>query len=168
MSGDIETRDIEKRRCGFTNAISMSQVSCPPGKSQVSSLRSHMSPCKSQVSGLWSHMSPCKSQVSGLRSHMSPCKSQVSGLWSLHPHSSGGSGKSAASPMVSLPVLCGKAASALLQGRGSPCHIGLASIEAAMKCSDSFLVGRVIPNAPRRLGDKPPYHRGHNISLPEL
>ena len=26
-----------------------------------------------------------------------------------------------------------------------------------MKCSDSFLVGRVIPNAPRRLGDKPPY-----------
>ena len=40
-------------------------------------------------------------------------------------------------------------------------------IEAAIKCSDSFLVGRFIPNAPRRLGEKPPYHRSHNISLPE-
>ena len=47
------------------------------------------------------------------------------------------------------------------------CIWALFSIEAAMKCSDSFLVGRVIPNAPRRLGDKPPYHRSHNISLPE-
>ena len=40
-------------------------------------------------------------------------------------------------------------------------------IAPAMKYGDSFLVGRVIPNAPRRLGDKPPYHRSHYISLPE-
>ena len=37
------------------------------------------------------------------------------------------------------------------------------TIDAAMKYRDSILVGRVVPNAPRRLGDKPPYHRSRNI-----
>ena len=36
-------------------------------------------------------------------------------------------------------------------------------IDPAMKFRDSILVGRVVPNAPRRIEDNPPYHRSHNI-----
>ena len=43
------------------------------------------------------------------------------------------------------------------------CGIILTIIDAAMRYRDSILVGRVVPNAPRRLGDKPPYHRRHYL-----
>ena len=41
-------------------------------------------------------------------------------------------------------------------------------IDAAMKYRDSILVGRVVPNALRRLGDKPPYHRSRKSQLQNL
>ena len=84
--------------------------------------------------------------------------------------------------MTSGRIIPPRPSGALPLSQGESLWQCLPSIEAAMKCSDSFLVGRVIPNAYpalsllrsslrsgdiRRLGDKPPYHRSHNISLPE-